>query len=335
MILNFLGQLRFLGGVYLGWGVGANDNANIFGPAVATNAIKYKTAVILGAVFVLMGALIEGPDLMGSVSGVAGAEFSTYEISAVNLAFAASIAAAITITILTYLSIPASTSQASIGSIFGISIVIAGVGGAEWGEFFRMFIVWVVNPPLTALVTLVLYKALAVPVNYFIKSDMWYNRVFSALLIISGSYGAYTLGASHAAVTTAPFLKSGVFDNVGAAVGLSAPFIASAAGGVGMALGVLTYSKRVMRTVGKKITVLDHFSAFVAVLGAALTVHFCKIIGVPVSTSQAIVGAITGVGLIKGSKTVNFSSLKSIFLGWVMTPIAGALFCYIILQLFY
>ncbi|MGM0441181.1 MAG: inorganic phosphate transporter [Elusimicrobiota bacterium] len=335
MILNFLGQLRFLGGVYLGWGVGANDNANIFGPAVATNAIKYKTAVMLGAAFVLLGALVEGPDLMGSVSGIAGTQFSTSEIGAVNLAFAASIAAAITITILTYLSIPASTSQASIGSIFGISIALSGLGGAEWSEFSKMFVVWVVNPPLTALIAFILYKSLAVPVNYFIKSDIWYNRVFSTLLILSGSYGAYTLGASHAAVTTAPFLESGVFDKMSAFIGLSAPFIASAAGGIGMALGVLTYSKKVMRTVGKKITVLDHFSAFVAVLGAALTVHICKTIGVPVSTSQAIVGAITGVGIVKGSKTVNFSSLKSIFLGWVMTPVAGAVFCYLILNIFY
>lgn len=319
----------------MGWGVGANDTANIFGPAVATNALKYRTAVILAAAFVLLGSLVEGPDLMGSVSGVAGADFSSYGIiSAVNLAFAASIAAAVTITILTYLSIPASTSQASIGSIFGISIFIAGLGGAEWAKFFEMFVVWVVNPPFTALVAFLLYKVLAKPVNYFIKSDIWYNRIFSAFLIISGSYGAYTLGASHAAVTTAPFLESGIFDSIGNTLGFSAPFIAAAVGGIGMSLGVLTYSKKVMMTVGKKITVLDHFSAFVAVMGASLTVHLCKTIGVPVSTSQAIVGAITGVGFVKGSQTINFSSLKSIFLGWVMTPVAGAFFCYLILGIF-
>ncbi len=319
----YLSQLKFLAGVYLGWGIGANDNANIFGPAVATNAIKYKTAVICAAVFVFLGSVVEGPGLMGDIAALAGAEFSVSQtISPVNLAFTASLAAAITITFLTYLTVPASTSQASIGSIMGIGIVLSGLAGAEWGGFLRMFIVWVVNPLLTGIVAFTLFKILAKPVNYFIKSSIWYNRIFALLLVTSGSYGAYALGASHAAVATAPFYGSGFFGTPGTA---RAAFLAAVSGGVGMSLGVLTYSRRVMETVGKKITVLDPFSAFIAVMSGALTVHFCKMIGVPVSTSQAIVGGVMGVGLVKGAKTVNFKSLRFIFAGWVMTPIVSAL----------
>jgi PiT family inorganic phosphate transporter len=170
---------------------------------------------------------------------------------------------------------------------------------------------------------------MSAPVNYFIRSEIWYSRIFSLLLIISGSYGAYTLGASHAAVTTAPFYKSGLFGS-----GYSASFLAALTGGIGMTLGVITYSKRVMETVGKKITVLDPFSAFVCVMGASVTVHMCKIFGVPVSTSQAIVGSVTGIGLVKGARTINFKSLRFIFLGWVMTPIVGAIFCMILIKIF-
>ncbi len=330
MILSFLAQLKFLGGVYLGWGVGANDTANIFGPAVGTNAIKYRTAMILGAVFVLLGALIEGPGLMSSVGNLAG-DLSAGSYDPVNLAFTASMAAAITITILTYLSVPSSTSQAAVGSIMGIGIALTGLGGAEWGGFLKMAIVWVVNPVFTAIVAFIMFKILAKPVNYFIKSDIWYNRIFSSMLVVSGSYGAYTLGASHAAVTTAPFLKSRFFGDPQSA---SAAFWAAATGGLGMSLGVITYSKKVIETVGKKITVLDPFSAFISVMSAAFTVHICKLIGVPVSTSQAIVGAIAGVGLVKGVQTVNFNSLKLIFLGWIMTPVAGAVFSYGLIKIF-
>ncbi|MFC2061260.1 inorganic phosphate transporter [Elusimicrobiota bacterium] len=329
MFWHFFAQLKFLGGVYLGWGGGANDTANIFGPAVATGAIKYRTAVIFASIFVLLGSVIEGPGLMEEVAGLAGESFNSGMYDSLNLAFVASLAAGITITILTYLAIPASTSQASVGSIMGIGIVLAGFAGAQWAGFLKMFIVWVANPLVTAVISFILYKALAPLVNYFIRSSILYNRIFGLLMLISGSYGAYTLGASHAAVTTAPFYKSGVFGD-----GSSAALWASFAGGVGMVLGITTYSKKVMKTVGSKIAVLDPFTAFVSVLGAAITVHMCKIFGVPVSTSQAIVGSVIGVGLVKGARTVNFKSLRFIFLGWLMTPVVGAVLCYLMIRIF-
>ena len=331
MFASFFSQIKVLGGVYLGWGVGANDTANIFGPAVATNAMRYRSAVILASIFVFAGSVIEGPGLMFAVGRVAGEEFVAASLNPVDLAFFASMAAAVTITILTYFSVPASTSQASIGSLMGLGIAIQGLDRAEWGAFFRMFVVWVVNPVLTAIVAFFLFKALAPVVNYMIRSEILYNRIFRVLLVLSGSYGAYALGASHAAITTAPFFLSGAFGDPNTS---SAALLAAAAGGAGMSLGVITYSRRVMNTIGKKITLLDPFSAFICVTGSALTVHLCKAIGVPVSTSQAMVGAVTGVGFIKGAKTVNYRSLRAIFAGWVATPVAGALLCYFLVRMF-
>ncbi|MHC4874576.1 MAG: inorganic phosphate transporter [Planctomycetota bacterium] len=62
--------------------------------------------------------------------------------------------------------------------------------------------------------------------------------------------------------------------------------------------------------------------------------HIYSIIGVPVSTSQAVVGAIFGIGLIKGIKTVSFKSLFKILLGWIMTPIIGLTVAYVIIKTF-
>ena len=79
-----------------------------------------------------------------------------------------------------------------------------------------------------------------------------------------------------------------------------------------------------MLTVGKQITLLDHFSAVIAVLSQAITVWVFAVIGVPVSTSQAIVGAVIGAGLARGSSDINFKILRNIALGWLQTPlIAG------------
>jgi PiT family inorganic phosphate transporter len=74
-----------------------------------------------------------------------------------------------------------------------------------------------------------------------------------------------------------------------------------------------------MYTVGKQITQLDHFSAVIAVLAQAITVWIYALIGVPVSTSQAIVGAVIGAGLARGSTNINYKILRNIVLGWLQT----------------
>ena len=90
-------------------------------------------------------------------------------------------------------------------------------------------------------------------------------------------------------------------------------------------LAVVTFSKRVMETVGKKLVRLDPFSAFIVVFSEGITVHLYTFVGVPVSTSHALVGAILGVGIIKGINTVSRSTLLNILLGWLLTPVAAAL----------
>jgi PiT family inorganic phosphate transporter len=91
-----------------------------------------------------------------------------------------------------------------------------------------------------------------------------------------------------------------------------------------IALGSVTDSKRVMLTVGGGLVKLDGFSAFVAVLSEAITVHIYAEVGVPVSTSQAITGAVLGIGMAVGSRSANNRMLINIVLGWLSTPlIAG------------
>jgi len=97
-------------------------------------------------------------------------------------------------------------------------------------------------------------------------------------------------------------------------------------GGLSIAVGALTYSRNVMHTVGKSIVKLDAFSAFIAVIAHSVTVHIYAIIGVPVSTSQAIVGSILAIGFIKGIQTINFIKLTEIFIAWILTPVIGMLF---------
>ena len=94
-------------------------------------------------------------------------------------------------------------------------------------------------------------------------------------------------------------------------------------GGLSISLGILTFSKGVMETVGRKLVRLDPFSALVVVLAEAVTVHIYTFVGVPVSTSQAVVGAILGVGIVKGISTVSRRTLGNILIGWFLTPVVA------------
>ena len=79
-----------------------------------------------------------------------------------------------------------------------------------------------------------------------------------------------------------------------------------------------------MGTVGKGIVRLDAFSSLVVVVAEALTVHAYAVVGVPVSTSHAIVGAVLGVGVLKRIEALRFRAVRGVLLGWIATPLVAA-----------
>ena len=305
-------MFRLISGVYLGWGLGANNAANIFATGVSSGVIKYRTAVILTAVFLLMGAYFEGSKGIETYGKLADLD--------INTAFIAALAAAITINVLTVMALPVSTSQAIVGSILAVGILR---GGLSYRILIKVMLSWILSPIGAAIISYTLYRIL----GWLLEGKVKNIRVWSLMMKVGffavGIYGSYTLGANNVANATGVFVKSGMITIKTAAL----------IGGLSIGLGVLTYSKGVMFTVGKKITELNDFGALIAVLGQDITVHIFTWIGVPVSTSQAIVGAVLGVGLVKSSKALNLRVLGKIGIGWISTPVASLVIGFIILHL--
>lgn len=129
-------------------------------------------------------------------------------------------------------------------------------------------------------------------------------------MVIATCYSAFSLGANNIANVTGVYVSSGLLEPMWAAV------IGSAAIG----FGILTFSKRVIRTIGSQLVQLDPTTALVVVFAAALSMNAFAMVGVPVSASQAVVGAVLGVGLARGVRTVNGRRLGGIVSGWVGTP---------------
>jgi PiT family inorganic phosphate transporter len=304
-------MLSLLSGVFLGWSLGANDASNAFGSAVASKMVKFWTAAILASLFVLLGALLEGQAGIETLTGLTD--------MSIKKAVIASVSAALTVTLMTAIGLPVSTSQAVVGAILGIGFLNRQVNVSGLG---KVVVCWFGTPIGGMVIAAIVYKLLAAiynrsPIDLF-NSDI----LLRISLIIAGSYAAYTLGANNVANVTAVFVGAGQLK----------VFSATLLGGVSIALGILTFSRRVMETVGKKLVQLDPFSALIVVLAEAITVHFFTIVGVPVSTSQAVVGAVLGVGVVKGINTVRRRTLINILIGWFFTP---AIACFVAVVLYF
>ena len=304
---------QILSGIFLGWSLGSNDSANVFGTAVATKMVKYSTAVILCAIFIVLGAWLEGEAGFHRLS-------SLVEQNA-NEVFICSLASGLTVTFMTILTLPVSTSQAIVGGIFGVAI--ASGHAVDLGGFGKLVICWIGTPIGGFLVAMIIYWLARLilqsqKLNFF-EMD-WLLRWG---LILSGIYGSYALGANNVANVT------GIY--VGA--GLLSVEQASLVGGLSIAAGVMTFSRNVMMTVGKGLIPLNGVGAFVAVFSHAIVVHFYAQIGVPVSTSQAIVGAVMGVGVVL-QRRMNYQRLYRVLQAWVMTPVVSATVTIVLLKIF-
>jgi len=293
--------------LFFGWSLGANDAANIFGTAVTSKIIKYRTTILLSAAFIVLGALLQGQKGMETISAVSSQTLLTGSISVLS--------AAITMTIMTFFKFPVSSSQAIIGSIIAISLMNGET--INWDVILKVVLAWIFTPLGGLFFGFISFKLLSKPFNK-LNSVYLQDRVLKISTMIIGSYGAYSLGANNVANITGVFAQ-----NIGV-------FNATLIGGIAIAIGVLTFSKRVMFTVGKSIVPLDHFSSAIAVLGESITVWIYALIGIPVSTSQAIVGAVIGAGMARGGNTIDKKTVFKIILAWVNTPLSAAFISFLI-----
>ena len=301
--------LLVLVGFYVGWNIGANDTANCIGTPVGSGLISYRRMVYLVAAFVVLGALLQSHNVMKTIGE--GVVTDPLNLMAVLTAM---LSAGFFVTLATFFKIPVSTSQAIVGGVVGAGLSMGNE--INISQVATIGEVWIVSPPLTALMSFVLYHLLAFFLRRVRRVTFW-DRILSYLVIISGAYVAFSLGANDVGNSVGPLTVLEI-DQIWLAL----------LGGVSLSIGVITYGKRVTETVGKGITSLGPLSAVAAQTSAAIAVHFFSIIGIPVSTSQAIVGAVVGVGLVKGVKTVKLGKITEIVVGWVATPTVAGLFSF-------
>ena len=331
IILLFLSS-----GLFLGWALGANDAANVFGTAVGTKMVSWRNAAIICSIFVVLGAVISGAGTSQTL-GKLGA------ITALPGAFMTALSAGFSVFVMTKSGLPVSTSQAIVGAIIGWNFF--SNQATDTSTLAKILSTWIICPLLAAIIAIVILKIS----KYFgrkmnlslIRLDA-YKRI---ALIFAGALGAYSLGANNIANVIGVFipvqplaeLKIGSFS-------FSSTQQLFLLGGLAIALGVCTYSKKVMLTVGSDLGQLSSTSALVAVISHSIVLFLFASQGleallsryglptiplVPVSSSQAVVGAIVGISILQGITAVKWNVLGKIIVGWIVTPIFAGIVCFI------
>lgn len=333
-----LGILIFLSsGLFLGWSLGANDAANIFGTAVGSRMVRFGTAALICSVFVILGATVSG----------AGAAHTLGELGSVNAiagAFMAALAAALTVFLMTKLGLPVSTSQGIVGAIIGWNLFSGHA--TDLSALTKILGTWVGAPILGAIFGALLYLLTKWVLS---RSKLHLLRVDAYTrwgLLIAGAFGAYALGANNIGNVMGVFVPSSPFTSfsVGDLLTLSSVQQLFLLGAIAIAVGVFTYSRKVMMTVGDGIMPLTPIAAWVVVVAQSLVLFLFASVGlkaflegnglpslplVPVSSSQAVVGAVIGIGLLQGGRAIRWSLLGRISAGWVATPVLAAGICFV------
>jgi PiT family inorganic phosphate transporter len=300
-------------GTYVGWNIGANDTANCIGTTVGCGLISFRNAAILVAVFAIVGAVFQGQHVMKTIGkGIVKTDLNYLAVCV------ALICSGFFVTLATFFRIPTSTSQAIVGGVFGIGLAV----GAEI-DFSKCILIvesWIICPVLVLVLAFGLMHLFRLFLQRLETSALLFQHGLGWLAILSACYVAYSMGANNAGNAVGPIAN----------LELLPPKFLLAIGGVSIAVGALTYGKKVSDTVGKGITRLDIPAAFVAQVSSAFGMHLFSFLGIPVSTSSAIVGAVVGVGLVKGARTISKKTLLTILIGWALTPMLAGAFSYIL-----
>ena len=323
-------------GLFLGWSLGANDAANIFGTAVGSKMIRFRTAALTAGIFVIIGATLQGAGTTATLSNLGS-------IDALAGAFTVALSAAIVIFLMTRALLPVSTTQAIVGAIIGWNIFTGH--RTDIDLLLTIVSTWVISPVLGAVFSAFFYLFLRALLKRLQIHLVILDVYIKWALIIVGAFGAYSLGANNIANVMGVFAGSApdiVIDlGIFSLNGLQVLFLL---GGIAIATGIMTYSKGLMMQVGNGIMALSAEAAIVTVFSQAVVLFLfsstslsevLKSIGlppiplVPVSSSQVIVGSIIGIGLVKGVNEIKFKTIRGIVTGWVLTPVSAGLLSFL------
>ena len=397
-------------GVFMAWGIGANDVANAMATSVGAKALTIKQAIFVAAMFEFLGAVLAGGEVTSTIrKGIIDASLLSGTPETLIYGMLASLLAAGTwLLIASRKGWPVSTTHSIVGAIVGFAAVGVGIDAVHWGKVGTIVMSWVVSPLIAGFIAYLVFQSVQVlilrqkdplerakryvPVYIFLaaftitlmtilkglkhvgltisianayflaitfalviasigafairrikpdpkleKRQHFYSveRVFAVLMIVTACSMAFAHGSNDVANAIGPLAAVIGIAQTGVVGAKSAiPIWVLALGGGGIVVGLATYGRRVIATVGHKITQLTPSRGFAAELAAATTIVIASGTGIPISTTHTLVGAVLGVGLARGIEAIDLRVVGRIFVSWIVTIPAGAFLAIVFFYVF-
>ncbi|NOY71206.1 MAG: inorganic phosphate transporter [Gammaproteobacteria bacterium] len=388
-------------GLFMAWGVGANDVANAMATSVGSKAVTIKQAIIIAAIFEFAGAFLAGGEVTSTIrKGMVDTALlaDTPELLVYGM-LASLLSAGIWLFIATRFGWPVSTTHSIVGAIVGFAAVGIGIGAVKWEKIGEIAMSWIISPLVAGVIAYALFISVQrlilntdnpfknarryVPFYIFlvgfivalvtifkgfkhigldlsigegyavallcglavtwvgwlrirkIKLDPEADRdfhfanvekIFAVLMMVTACAMAFAHGSNDVANAIGPvaavvsIVESGGMVNQQSAL----PIWILLIGAIGIVIGLVTYGHKVIATVGTEITDLTPSRGFCATLAAAATVVLASGTGMPISTTQTLVGAVLGVGMARGIAALNLVVIRKIFMSWIITLPVGA-----------
>ena len=397
-------------GLFMAWGIGANDVANAMATSVGSNALTIKQAILVAAIFEFLGAVLAGGGVTSTIrKGIVdtGLLTGSPELLIYGM-LAALLAAGVWLLVASHNGWPVSTTHSIVGAIVGFAAVGIGIDAVKWGQVGTIVMSWVASPLTAGFISYLIYLSVQklvlhhddplerakrfVPVYIFLaaftmtlvtilkglshvglnmslvesytlatviaivvallgavlihrikpdkkleKKDHFHTveRVFGVLMIVTACSMAFAHGSNDVANAIGPLAAVVSIAGSGEVAASSAlPLWVLALGGVGIVVGLATFGRHVIATVGKKITQLTPSRGFAAELAAATTIVIASGTGMPISTTHTLVGAVLGVGMARGIEAIDLRVVARIMVSWVVTIPAGAILAIVFFYIF-
>ena len=297
---------------------GLHDAANSIATIVSTRVLRPQYAVFWAAFFNFVAFLFFGLNVAHTI----GTGIIAPGVIDDHVVFGA-LMGAITWNLLTWaLGIPSSSSHALIGGLVGSGTAKAGLAVIVWSGLTKTSAAVVLSPALGFV--LALFLILAVSWIFVRKTPLAVDKLFRSLQFISASF--YSLGhGGNDAQKTMGIIAVLLYSHGRVGGEFHVPFWVVLSCQVAMGLGTLAGGWRIVHTMGSKITKLTPMQGFCAETGGAITLFLATGLGIPVSTTHTITGAIVGVGAARRVSAVRWNIAKNIVVAWIITMPMAAL----------
>jgi PiT family inorganic phosphate transporter len=324
----------FLGFV-VAFAIGGNDEA--MSPAVGARVFSLNTAVVLGGIFSVIGAVTLG----GGVSEKVGSDLVSQQIMTPTMVFAVLVSMAIWLLIASISrGLPISTTQCIVGSVIGVAIAAPFLGEPGWGieivswpVVLEIFVGWIISPVI----------------GFFIAAGFfWLVKKFQSratglaererqehiaayglalfLIITSLSRGGNDVANAVAPLVALPEFQASISVGPFLVPGVIVPLFV---GGLGMAMGLIVVGRKVIKVLATEVVTLTPTSALAASISVALIMFIGTFMGFPLSGTHVLVAALIAVGWVAQTR-VQTNQVKEILISWVITVPISAIFGVII-----